>query len=398
YFSLQLDESTDISEVAQLCVFVRMVFGDFMVKEEFVKLLPLLERTRGEDIFNVFLKFVKDCNLPLSKLVAITTDGAPSITGRNNGFLALCAKEESFPSVLSYDCIIHQEALCAKVLKFDQAMNVVTRVVNYIRSSSTCHRLFRNLLNVSDTEHGDIIFHADIRWLSRGKALERFLCLLDEVRDFLKSSFKHDKCSECFSKETELKLWIAHLNRNSLSHFPHMKSVVENLNSCEYDLPSFAQHLEALVTEFGNRLSHFTSSEPGTIFISNPFATVDVSELGGEVCEIFGKYNIEELEMENLNFQKDISLKSSFATYSNFWTLMDRNKYPMIHSIALKIYFSFGSTYLCEVAFSSTSIIKNKYRSCLTDSHFDDALRAACSSCTPDFRQLAANMQCQISH
>lgn len=62
YFSLQLDESTDISDVAQLCVFIRMVFGDFTAKEEFVKLPPLHERTRGEDIFNVFLKFVKECH------------------------------------------------------------------------------------------------------------------------------------------------------------------------------------------------------------------------------------------------------------------------------------------------------------------------------------------------
>jgi hypothetical protein len=32
---------------------------------------------------------------------------------------------------------------------------------------------------------------------------------------------------------------------------------------------------------------------------------------------------------------------------------------------------------------------QNKYWSCLTDSHLDDALRAACSSYTPDFRQLS---------
>ncbi|PNF25375.1 hypothetical protein B7P43_G10913, partial [Cryptotermes secundus] len=314
-------------------------------------------------------------------------------------------------------------------------MNVVTRVANYIRSSSTHHQLLINLLNVSDTEHGDIIFHADMRWLSRGKTLERFFCLLDEVRDFLNSSpgqyyqeldeiswllglaFLTDITSKLNELNLELqgkdrnissmisvvnafqkklKLWIAHLNRNSLSHFPHMKSVVETLNGCEYDLPSFAQHLEALVTEFGNRFSQFSTLEPVTMFISNPFATVDVSELGWKVCEIFGKYNLEELEMEILNFQEDISLKSLFATCSNFWTLVDRNIYPMIHSIALKIYSCSGSTYLCEVAFSSMSIIQNKYRSCLTDSHLDDALRAACSSYTPDFRELAANMQCQI--
>jgi hypothetical protein len=76
--------------------------------------------------------------------------------------------------------------------------------------------------------------------------------------------------------QKKLKLWIAHLNRNSLSHFPHMTPVVETLNGCEYDLPSFAQHLEALVTEFGNRFSQFSALEPVTMFISNTFATVDV--------------------------------------------------------------------------------------------------------------------------
>lgn len=33
-FSLQLDESTDIRDIAQLLVFIRMVFEDFSVKEE----------------------------------------------------------------------------------------------------------------------------------------------------------------------------------------------------------------------------------------------------------------------------------------------------------------------------------------------------------------------------
>jgi hypothetical protein len=92
------------------------------------------------------------------------------------------------------------------------------------------------------------------------------------------------------------------------------------------------------------------------------------------MCAIFGNYNLEELEIEILSFQEDVSLKFSSATCNKFWTLADRNKYPMIHSIALKMYSCFGSTYLCEVAFSSMNVIKNKYRDCLTDSHLDDAL------------------------
>ncbi len=42
-FSIAVDESTDLTDVAQLCVWVR--------------LLPLVGQTRGEDILNAFLAF-----------------------------------------------------------------------------------------------------------------------------------------------------------------------------------------------------------------------------------------------------------------------------------------------------------------------------------------------------
>lgn len=50
YFSVQFDESTDATDTAQLGVFVRMVFTDFTVKEAVLALIPLKERTRGEDV------------------------------------------------------------------------------------------------------------------------------------------------------------------------------------------------------------------------------------------------------------------------------------------------------------------------------------------------------------
>ena len=50
YFSLQFDESLYISDVAQLVVFVRMCFHDSTTKEDFLTLLHLHGRTRGEDM------------------------------------------------------------------------------------------------------------------------------------------------------------------------------------------------------------------------------------------------------------------------------------------------------------------------------------------------------------
>ena len=42
-FSLQLDKSTDTSDTAQLCIFIKMVFIDMTAKEELLTLLPIYQ-------------------------------------------------------------------------------------------------------------------------------------------------------------------------------------------------------------------------------------------------------------------------------------------------------------------------------------------------------------------
>lgn len=40
-FSLQFDESTDVCDTAQLCIFIRIVLTDMSTKEELLKILPM---------------------------------------------------------------------------------------------------------------------------------------------------------------------------------------------------------------------------------------------------------------------------------------------------------------------------------------------------------------------
>ncbi|GFX87002.1 uncharacterized protein TNCV_2636421 [Trichonephila clavipes] len=80
FFSIQLDESIDAVDTAQLAISVKMVFDDFSTKEEFLKILQLTARTQGKDIFSLFKKFTIENKLPLKKLSSITTDGARAMT------------------------------------------------------------------------------------------------------------------------------------------------------------------------------------------------------------------------------------------------------------------------------------------------------------------------------
>lgn len=52
YFSLALDESTDISDISQLVIFVRCVDKNYEITEEILKLHSFHGTTKGIDIFN----------------------------------------------------------------------------------------------------------------------------------------------------------------------------------------------------------------------------------------------------------------------------------------------------------------------------------------------------------
>ncbi|KAG8229912.1 hypothetical protein J437_LFUL008244 [Ladona fulva] len=161
WFSLQFDESMDISDTSQLAVIIRMLFNNFIVKEELLKILPLKKRTRGEDIYNVFKTYAAEIGLPFKKLSAITTDVSPAKIGRTNGFVALCKKNECFPNFMSYHCIIHQEALFAKILPFGHVMDVVTSIINFIRAAPLHHRLSKHCWKTED-KTVDLILHAEV--------------------------------------------------------------------------------------------------------------------------------------------------------------------------------------------------------------------------------------------
>lgn len=52
YFSLALDESTDVMDVSQPLIFTRTIDSTFEVHEELLKLVALHDTTKGTDIFN----------------------------------------------------------------------------------------------------------------------------------------------------------------------------------------------------------------------------------------------------------------------------------------------------------------------------------------------------------
>lgn len=70
-FSIALDESTDLSDTAQLAI--RGVDKEFTVTEELLALQPIKGTTTREDIFIEVQKVFTSFGLPWSKLIGVCT-------------------------------------------------------------------------------------------------------------------------------------------------------------------------------------------------------------------------------------------------------------------------------------------------------------------------------------
>ena len=107
-FGLQLDETTDIGNDAQLMVFVQYLDTNNNM-EQFLFCRPF---ATGEQIFKKVNSFFKKHQLEWSDCVSVCTDGAPSITRLKKGFMSFVKKENKKISVVH--CLLHRENLAAK--------------------------------------------------------------------------------------------------------------------------------------------------------------------------------------------------------------------------------------------------------------------------------------------
>ena len=139
FFSLACDETTDITNTAQLAIFVRGI-TDFEIREELLSLQAMQGTTKGEDLFQQVLLAMNKFDLQFDKLSGLVTDYA--MVGAQKGLTALVKKEMSRlsldPSQLFIcHCIIHKENWCAHPLKLSAVMKVVVSTINLIRSKRT---------------------------------------------------------------------------------------------------------------------------------------------------------------------------------------------------------------------------------------------------------------------
>uniref|UniRef100_A0A2S2PYP3 Transposon-derived Buster3 transposase-like protein n=1 Tax=Sipha flava TaxID=143950 RepID=A0A2S2PYP3_9HEMI len=370
------------------------------------------------------------------KLAGFCTDGAPAMLGSRSG-LATLVKEKN-RKVLTTHCIIHRQALASKTLpeELQYTLKQAIKLVNIIKTSALNTRIFKKICSDLDSEYETLLFHTEVRWLSKDNMLARLFSLKEEVAMFLTEKkndnllkfiydhkfkiylaylvdiFEHlnklnlqlegsgnnklegsanisifeDKLRAFMCK---IDLWISKVEMNNYSAFQTLKSLVDNekyadlVNEVQQNV---LQHFKKLKNEFNRYFPEYNDLETNGIrsMIRNPFI-IKINEVPDN--------NQEDL----IELQNDRNCKDTFESGMNieeFWC-KKAITYPKLREIALRYLVMFSTTYLCEQGFSGLLYIKNKQRN-LLDPTKD--LRVALSSINPRISLLVNEMQAQKSH
>ncbi|OAF67697.1 hypothetical protein A3Q56_04573 [Intoshia linei] len=105
---------------------------------------------------------------------------------RLNGLIQLLKREVHHPIFL-FHCLIHQEALWAKqnFETYTKLQSNVVKIINFISARALHKREFKQLRIQLNAEVEGLLMYTEVRWLSRGRMLERFCECINEVELFL---------------------------------------------------------------------------------------------------------------------------------------------------------------------------------------------------------------------
>nr|XP_021532804.1 zinc finger MYM-type protein 6 [Aotus nancymaae]XP_021532805.1 zinc finger MYM-type protein 6 [Aotus nancymaae]XP_021532806.1 zinc finger MYM-type protein 6 [Aotus nancymaae]XP_021532807.1 zinc finger MYM-type protein 6 [Aotus nancymaae] len=414
WFALQIDESSEISNITLLLCYIRFIDYDCHdVKEELLFCIEMTTQITGCEIFELINKYIDSKSLNWKHCVGLCTDGAASMTGRYSG-LKTKIQEVAMNTAAFTHCFIHREHLAAEKLSpcLHKILLQSAQILTFIKSNALNSRMLTILCEEMGSEHVSLPLHAEVRWISRGRMLKRLFELRHEIEIFLSqkhsdlAKYFHDEewvaklayLSDIFSLINELnlslqgtlttffnlcnkidvfkrklKMWLNCTQENDYDMFPSFSefSNSSDLNMTEITRIIF-EHLEGLSQVFSDCFPPEQDLRSGNLWIINPFMNHQNN-------------NLTDFEEEKLTqLSSDLGLQSVFKSVSvtQFW-INAKARYPELHEKAMKFLLPFSTVYLCDAAFSA--LTESKQRNLSVSG---PALRLAVTSLIPRIEKL----------
>lgn len=187
-----------------------------------------------------------------------------------------------------------------------------------------------------------------------------------------KNLLVHDMYENITVFMDQLQLWQHSIQCADLKDFPTLNSRKIFVSSQQYD--NYTQTIHELHLDFSERFHDFDRIKVFLEILSSLFT-----------FEIRNAPTMFQLELIELQSNERLKYDFENKTIIEFFHSLDARRFKNLRNFAMKCFSMFGSTYVCESAFSIMNLNKSKLRSQLTDAHLLNNIRIATSNIEPNF-------------
>ena len=275
YFSVTLDESTDITNKQNLIVYVLFLKkekGEMVPKTQFLGLITLKEGANADQIHTVLSAVLSRKGLDMSRLCGVATDGAAVMTGCKTGVVQKLKSEYS--CLLFVHCIAHRLALASEgaadsivyLVKFQEIVNSLYKL--FEKSPRMLNKLdaMQEVLNQKQKLKLKQIFHT--RWLSFDGALKALITNYSALLSVLHAEKSAKSAGLLKSMATYKFLYCAHFLSDVMNKLKNAKTMLKNV----YDVMQYAISIKELYPNVADIAMRFLATPVSTVSCERGFS------------------------------------------------------------------------------------------------------------------------------
>ena len=202
FYSLMVDETTDISKKEQAVLCFRWVSNDLIAHEKFVGLYGI-ENTEAQTLVNIILDVLTWLNLSIKKLRGQCYDGASSMSGPHSGVAKKISDLES-GSVYTH-CYGHSLNLaCMDTIKsskvMQEALNITGEITKLVKLSPRRGSIFQCLKDEIAPQDAGIRVLCPTRWTVKAEALKSIVDNFEVLQNLWEENLEYVKESEMHAR------------------------------------------------------------------------------------------------------------------------------------------------------------------------------------------------------
>ncbi|CAH1986623.1 unnamed protein product [Acanthoscelides obtectus] len=238
-------------------------------------------------------------------MVGLTTDGAPSMVGRDKCLVGLCRTDEVF-SHFSDTTALSVNKHHVDIFYNYNVMKLVVKNANNIRAQALQRRLFKTL----DCQYGALLLQSEVRWLSMGRVLKRFNDIIYAIVQFFKQRYE-------LIPELENSIW--------LRDFSFLVDITEKLNELNLHIQERGKELSEIISDIKAFMKNLEFWEQNLINGDTRHFPVPPEKISQSPLEPYDrKYHVEIVSNLKDNFKNRFKVFNEIALMAQFvsWKLI----------------------------------------------------------------------------